>query len=63
MQAGGLVRVDTAMTLQPWRHVSVFLALDTLFGQAYEETLGFPAPGIFPRPGLEGRFSPAGHAS
>jgi hypothetical protein len=55
-QAGGLVKVDTAMTRQLLRHVSVFLAVDHLFGQASEETLGFPAPGIFPRPGLKGRF-------
>ena len=54
--AAGLVKVDTAMTLHLWRHVSVFLAVDHLFGQAYEETLGFPAPGIFPRTGLKGRF-------
>jgi hypothetical protein len=51
------------MPLQLLRHVSVFLAVDNLFGQAYEETLGFPAPGIFPRTGLKGRFQPAGHAS
>jgi hypothetical protein len=44
------------MTLQLLRHVSVFLAIDHLFGPADEETLGFPAPGIFPRAGLEGRF-------
>jgi hypothetical protein len=44
------------MTLQLLRHVSVFLAVDNLFGHAYEEILGFPAPGIFPRTGLKGRF-------
>jgi hypothetical protein len=38
------------MTLQPLRHGSMFPAVDNLFGQAYEETLGFP------RPGLKGRF-------
>jgi hypothetical protein len=38
------------------RHVSVFLAVDNRFGQADEETLGFPAPGTFPPTGLQGRF-------
>ena len=50
------------MILQLLRHVSVSLAVDNLFGQAYEEPIGFPAPGIFPRTGLKGRFSPGGHA-
>jgi hypothetical protein len=51
------------MTLQLLRHVNVFLAVDDLFGHADEETLGFPALGSFPRTGLKGSFSPAGHAS
>jgi outer membrane receptor protein involved in Fe transport len=54
--AAGFVKVDTAMALQLLRHISVFLAVDHLFGQAYEEPLGFPALGISPRAGLEGRF-------
>jgi hypothetical protein len=44
------------MTRQLLRHVSVFLAIDHRFGPADEEALGFPAPRIFPRAGLEGRF-------
>ena len=54
--AAGFVKVDTAVTVQLLRHVRAFVTVDNLLGQAYEETLGFPAPGILPRAGLEGRF-------
>jgi outer membrane receptor protein involved in Fe transport len=54
--ADGFVTVDAAVSLRLSRQVRAFLAVDNLFGQAYEETLGFPAPGILPRAGLEGRF-------
>jgi iron complex outermembrane receptor protein/vitamin B12 transporter len=54
--ADGFVKVDAAVSLRLSRQVRAFLAVDNLFGQAYEETLGFPAPGILPRAGLEGRF-------
>ena len=54
--ADGFVKVDTALSLRLSRQVRAFLAVDNLLGHAYEETLGFPAPGILPRAGLEGRF-------
>jgi outer membrane cobalamin receptor len=49
-------RVDLAVT---WRVTStweIFLAIDNLFDEDYEEAIGFPAPGIFPRGGVRARF-------
>jgi vitamin B12 transporter len=49
-------RVDLAVT---WRVTSVweiFLAIDNVFDEDYEEAIGFPAPGISPRGGVRARF-------
>jgi outer membrane cobalamin receptor len=49
-------RVDVAATwtlTSTWR---VFLAVDNLFDADYEEAVGFPAPGVSPRGGIQARF-------
>jgi vitamin B12 transporter len=49
-------RVDVAVTWRvtsPWE---IFLAIDNLFDEDYEEAIGFPAPGISPRGGVRARF-------
>jgi outer membrane cobalamin receptor len=49
-------RVDLAVT---WRVAStweLFLAIDNLFDEDYEEAIGVPAPGIAPRGGVRARF-------
>ena len=49
-------RVDGAVTWTPTQHWQVFLAVDNLFNAAYEEFVGFRAPGITPRGGVRASF-------
>jgi outer membrane receptor protein involved in Fe transport len=37
-------------------HWQFFLVVDNLFDADYQEALGFPAPGITPRGGVQARF-------
>lgn len=46
-------RVDLAVTWTAHSRWQSFLALDNLFNAEYEEAVGFPAPGITPRLGLQ----------
>jgi outer membrane cobalamin receptor len=49
-------RADLAVNWTLTRHWQVFLAIDNLFDTAYEEFIGFPAPGISPRAGVRASF-------
>ena len=49
-------RVDLAVNWTLSKHCKVFLAVDNLFDTAYEEFIGFPAPGINPRAGVRAAF-------
>ena len=53
-------RVDGAVTWTPTQHWQVFLAVDNLFNAAYEEFVGFRAPGITPRGASAPAFSARG---
>ena len=54
--AGSSVNVDATVSVRLSRHLKAFLAVENLLDQAYDEVLGFPAPRITPRVGLEARF-------
>lgn len=47
---------NTAVTWIPQDKVRVFLAVDNLFNEDYEQFIGFPAPGIAPRGGIKLTF-------
>jgi outer membrane cobalamin receptor len=49
-------RVDLAAAWRITPTWQLFLAIDNLFDADYEETIGSPAPGIFPRGGVRARF-------
>ena len=49
-------RVDLTVTWTPRPGWQLFLAVDNLFDAAYEEFVGFPAPGIRPRGGIRARL-------
>jgi iron complex outermembrane receptor protein/vitamin B12 transporter len=49
-------RVDLATAWAMNKHWKFFLAIDNLFDSAYEEFIGFPAPGISPRGGVRASF-------
>jgi len=49
-------RVNLAMTWTVSPKWQYFLAVDNLFDADYEEAIGFPAPGISPRIGLQASF-------
>jgi outer membrane receptor protein involved in Fe transport len=49
-------RVDLAATWMLTKHWKFFLAVHNLFDTAYEEFIGFPAPGISPRGGIHASF-------
>ena len=51
-----VARADLAVNWTLTRHWQVFLAVDNLFDTAYEEFVGFPAPGISPRAGVRASF-------
>ena len=47
---------NTAVTWIPHERARVFLAVDNLFNEDYEQFVGFPAPGIAPRGGIKLTF-------
>jgi len=49
-------RVDLAATWTMTKYWKFFLAIDNLFDTAYEEFIGFPAPGMSPRGGVRASF-------
>jgi vitamin B12 transporter len=49
-------RVDLAATWTMTKHWKFFLAINNIFNGAYEEFVGFPAPGISPRGGVRASF-------
>ena len=49
-------RFDLALTLKAHENVELFAAVDNLFDAGYEQFVGFPAPGISPRGGIQVRF-------
>ncbi|HIE64382.1 MAG: TonB-dependent receptor [Nitrospira sp.] len=49
-------RINLAMTWTASPTWNIFLAIDNLLDTDYEEAIGFPAPGIYPRVGLRARL-------
>jgi len=47
------VRVALAVNWTRTKHWQVFVAVDNLFDVAYEEFIGFPAPGVSPRASVQ----------
>jgi hypothetical protein len=47
---------DLAVNWTLTRHCQVFVAVDDLFDAAYEEFIGFPAPGVSPHAGVRTSF-------
>jgi vitamin B12 transporter len=50
------VRFDARGEVRVWREVSVYLAIDNLFDESYQEAVGVPAMGIRPRAGVRAVF-------
>ncbi|MBW2398332.1 MAG: TonB-dependent receptor [Deltaproteobacteria bacterium] len=49
-------RVDLSAAWRLNEHITVFLEIDNLLDSDYEEAIGFPAPGIRPRAGVQWRL-------
>lgn len=49
-------RFDLALTWKPQSNLKFYLAVENLFDEDYEQFVGFPAPGITPRIGIQARF-------
>jgi outer membrane cobalamin receptor len=49
-------RVDLSAVWRLSEHITVFLEIDNLLDSDYEEAIGFPAPGIRPRAGVQWRL-------
>ena len=49
-------RVDANLRWSATPQLTVVLAVDNLFDAAYEDAIGFPAPGLRPRLGVSYRF-------
>lgn len=47
---------NASATWRPDKRVELFLAVDNLFNESYEQFVGFPAPGIAPRGGVKLTF-------
>ncbi len=47
---------NVALTWTPKDRISVFVAVDNLFNEQYQQYVGFPAPGISPRAGVTVTF-------
>ncbi len=47
---------NVALTWTPFGRVSMYVAVDNLFSEAYEQFAGFPAPGVSPRAGIRLTF-------
>lgn len=56
--AAGYMRVDVTASWRFSARLEAFIAVDNLLDERYDEVLGFPAPGILPRAGIEARFQP-----
>ncbi|MBW2391442.1 MAG: TonB-dependent receptor, partial [Deltaproteobacteria bacterium] len=50
------LRFDARGEVRAWRGVSVYLAIDNLFDESYQEAVGVPAMGIRPRAGVRAAF-------
>lgn len=50
------VRFDLRGSLRVWREVRLYLAIDNLFDERYQEAVGVPATGIRPRAGVRAVF-------
>ena len=50
------VRFDFRGEVRVWQEISVYLAIDNLFDNGYEEAVGVPAMGIRPRAGVRAVF-------
>lgn len=49
-------RVDLALSWSPRDWIEIHLAVDNLLNATYRETIGYPAPGVRPRAGVELRL-------
>jgi len=49
-------RTDITVAWQAHASARIFLVVSNLFDEAYQEEVGFPAPGIYPRAGIELAF-------
>jgi outer membrane receptor protein involved in Fe transport len=47
---------NVALTWTPFGRVSMYVAVDNLFSEEYEQFVGFPAPGVSPRAGIRLTF-------
>ncbi len=47
---------NVALTWTPKKMISVYVAVDNLLNEQYEQYVGFPAPGISPRAGVRITF-------
>jgi iron complex outermembrane receptor protein/vitamin B12 transporter len=47
---------NVALTWTPFGRVSMYVAVDNLFNEEYEQFVGFPAPGVSPRAGIRLTF-------
>ena len=52
----GYERFDLTLEWHAHPRASFFVAVDNLFDQEYQEAVGFPAVGIYPRVGTKLRF-------
>ena len=46
-------RTDISAAWQAHPNAKIFLVVSNLFDKEYQEAVGFPAPGIYPRAGME----------
>lgn len=56
IELDGYIRVDTSVTWTINKNLRTYLAVDNLFDTDYEQFVGFKAPGIRPRIGIQGKF-------
>ncbi len=56
IKLGGYERIDVTISWAAHENVTLFAAVENLLDADYEETLGFPAPGIYPSAGIEVRM-------
>ena len=56
VELDGYARVDTSVTWTINEYLKTYFAVDNLFDTDYEQFVGFKAPGIRPRIGVQGKF-------
>lgn len=56
VKLGDYVRFDFRGAVRVWRELSLYLAIDNLFDESYQEAAGVPAMGIRPRAGIRAVF-------